>query len=125
MNINLGGPRQWALIADLVLHAGTAVPTPPLFSCAAYKPDEPYNMNAAGFCDPQIDRQIAHATAQQTTSAAAADRAGQHIDREIMQRVPWIPLVNLVGIDLVSAKVGNHQRTTAFGVLLDQLWVAN
>jgi peptide/nickel transport system substrate-binding protein len=97
----------------------------PLFSCTAFQPDEPYNMNPAGFCDPQIDRHIADASALQTTNPAAADRAWQHIDREIMKHVPWIPLVNPVGIDLVSAKVGNYQRTTAFGIPLDQLWVVN
>src|SRR6266545_947965 len=97
----------------------------PRFSCAAYQPGEPCNMNPAGFCDPQSDSQMAHATALQTTNAAAADRAWQHIDREIMQHAPWIPLVNPLGIDLVSARVGNYQRTPAFGVLLDQLWVLN
>jgi peptide/nickel transport system substrate-binding protein len=97
----------------------------PLFSCAAYQPGEPFNMNPAGFCDPQIDSQMARTTALQATNAAAADRAWQHIDKEIMQHVPWIPLVNPLGIDLVSARVGNYQRTPALGVLLDQLWIEN
>jgi len=97
----------------------------PLFSCAAYQPGEPFNMNPSGFCDPQIDSQMARATALQTANTAAADRAWQHIDKEIMQHVPWIPLVNPLGIDLVSARVGNYQRTPALGVLLDQLWIEN
>jgi DNA-binding SARP family transcriptional activator/ABC-type transport system substrate-binding protein len=97
----------------------------PLFSCAAYQPGAPFNMNPAGFCDRQIDSQMAHATALQTTNAAAANRAWQHIDRAIMRHTPWIPLVNPLGIDLVSARVGNYQRTPAFGVLLDQLWTEN
>jgi YVTN family beta-propeller protein len=97
----------------------------PLFSCAAYQPGEPFNMNPAGFCDRQIDSQITRATALQTANAATADRAWQHIDREIMQHVPWIPLVNPLGIDLVSERVGNYQRTPALGVPLDQLWIEN
>ncbi len=97
----------------------------PLFSCASYQPGEPFNMNPAGFCDRQIDSQIARATALQTANAAAANHAWQHIDREIMQHVPWIPLVNPLGIDLVSERVGNYQRTPALGVLLDQLWIEN
>ncbi len=68
---------------------------------------------------------MARATALQTINAAAANRAWQHIDREIMHYAPWIPLVNPLGIDLVSGQVGNYQRTPAFGVLLDQLWVVN
>jgi hypothetical protein len=34
-----------------------------------------------------------------------------------------VPLVNPLGIVLVSARVGNYQRNPAFGILLDQLWV--
>ncbi len=97
----------------------------PLFSCAAYQPSRPFNMNPAGFCDRQIDSQIASATALQTTNAAAANRAWQHIDSQIMRHSPWIPLVNPLGIDLVSARVGNYQRIPAFGVPLDQLWIKN
>jgi len=97
----------------------------PLFSCAAYQPGRPFNMNLAGFCDQQIDRQVATATTLQTTNAAAANRAWQHIDYEIMQHTPWIPLVNPLGIDLVSARVGNYQRIPEFGVPLDQLWIQN
>jgi YVTN family beta-propeller protein len=95
----------------------------PLFTCRAFRPDDPFNMNPGGFCDPQIDSQIAGATALQSTNAAAADRAWQRIDREIMTQVPWIPLVNPVGIDVLSPKIGNYQRTATYGVLLDQLWV--
>jgi peptide/nickel transport system substrate-binding protein len=94
-----------------------------LFSCAAYQHSKPVNTNLAGFCDRQIDSQIASATALQVTNAAAANRAWQHIDFEIMGKTPWIPLVNPLGIDLVSARVGNYQRIPAFGVPLDQLWV--
>jgi ABC-type oligopeptide transport system substrate-binding subunit len=95
----------------------------PLFSCAAYQPGRPFNMNPAGFCDQQIDSQIAAATTLQTTNVAAANRAWQRIDYEIMHHTPWIPLVNPLGIDLVSARVGNYQRIPEFGVLLDQLWI--
>jgi ABC-type transport system substrate-binding protein/DNA-binding SARP family transcriptional activator len=97
----------------------------PLFSCASYQPRQPYNTNPAGFCDREIDSQIAGATALETVNVATANRAWQRVDREIMQQVPWIPLVNPLGIDLVSERVGNYQRTPAFGVLLDQLWIEN
>ena len=80
-------------------------------------------MNPAGFCDQQIDSQIATATTLQTTNAAAANRAWQQVDYKIMEHTPWIPLVNPLGIDLVSARVGNYQRIPEFGVPLDQLWI--
>src|SRR5262249_47076041 len=97
----------------------------PLWARAPTHPRQPYNTNPAGFCDRQIDSQIARATALQTANAAAANRAWQRIDREIMQQAPWIPLVNPLGIDLVSERAGNYQRTPALGVLLDQLWIKN
>jgi peptide/nickel transport system substrate-binding protein len=95
----------------------------PLFTCDAYRPDTPYNMNPAGFCDPQLDNQIAHATTLQTVNVAAANRAWQAIDAKITDQAPWIPLINPLGIDLTSVRVGNYQRNPAFGVLLDQLWI--
>jgi ABC-type transport system substrate-binding protein/sugar lactone lactonase YvrE len=95
----------------------------PLFTCSAYQPDMQYNMNPAGLCDPQIDSQIASATSLQTTNVAIANRAWQNVDRDVTQRAAWIPLVNPLGIDLVSARVDNYQRNPSFGVLLDQLWI--
>jgi peptide/nickel transport system substrate-binding protein len=95
----------------------------PLFTCAAYRPAAAPNLNPAGFCDRRIDVQIAHATALQSVNVATANRAWQQIDAEVTRDAPWIPLINPLGIDLVSARVGNYQRTPALGVLLDQLWV--
>jgi peptide/nickel transport system substrate-binding protein len=95
----------------------------PLFTCEAYRPDMPFNLNAAGLCDPALDRDIAHATRLQSTNAAAANTAWQRIDRAITVRAAWIPLVTPLGIDFVAPRAGNYQRNPAFGVLLDQLWV--
>jgi ABC-type transport system substrate-binding protein/DNA-binding SARP family transcriptional activator len=95
----------------------------PLFTCAAYRPDAAPNLNPAGFCDRRIDAHIAHATSLQTVNVATANRAWQQIDAQVTRDAPWIPLINPLGIDLVSARVGNYQRTPALGVLLDQLWV--
>jgi ABC-type transport system substrate-binding protein/DNA-binding SARP family transcriptional activator/sugar lactone lactonase YvrE len=95
----------------------------PLFSCAAFRPSQPFNMNAAGFCDPVIDGQIASATAMQNVNTALANEAWERIDREITDQGPWIPLVNPLAVHLVSSRVGNYQADPAFGIPLDQLWV--
>ncbi|HEY8755798.1 MAG TPA: ABC transporter substrate-binding protein [Candidatus Dormibacteraeota bacterium] len=95
----------------------------PLFSCAAYRPSQPFNMNAAGFCDPVIDGQIASATAMQNVNTALANEAWERIDREITDQGPWIPLVNPLAVHIVSTRVGNYQADPAFGIPLDQLWV--
>jgi peptide/nickel transport system substrate-binding protein len=95
----------------------------PLFTCQAYRPRMPFNLNAAGLCDPGLDREIARATRLQTTNAAAANAAWQGIDRTMTARAAWIGLVTPLGIDFVAPRVGDYQRNPAFGVLLDQLWV--
>jgi peptide/nickel transport system substrate-binding protein len=97
----------------------------PLFSCAAYRPSQPFNMNVAGFCDPVIDGQIASATAMQNVNTALANEAWEHIDREITEKSPWIPLINPLAVHLVSTCVGNYQADPAFGIPLDQLWVVD
>jgi peptide/nickel transport system substrate-binding protein len=112
------GVLDWA--ADY--QAGSAF-FQPLFTCKAYRPTMPLNLNAAGLCDPALDRAIADATRLQTTNAAAANTAWQRIDRTVTARAAWIPLVAELGIDFVAARVGGYQRNPAFGVLLDQLWV--
>jgi peptide/nickel transport system substrate-binding protein len=95
----------------------------PLFTCTAYTPTRPFGMNAAAFCDPELDREIADATALQLTNVAAANAAWARVDRQVTSRAPWIPLVNPIAIDFVSSRVGNYMRNPAFGILLDQLWV--
>lgn len=87
-----------------------------LFTCRA-------GFNVSGLCDPALDREIDKATRLQPTNAAAANTAWQAVDREITTRSPWIPLVNPLGVDCLSARVGNYQRHPAFGLLLDRLWV--
>lgn len=95
----------------------------PLFSCAAYRPTQPFNLNAAGFCDPEIDGEIASATAMQNVNTAVANQAWERIDREVTDQGPWIPLVNPLAVHLLSNRVGNYQAHPAFGIPLDQLWV--
>ena len=47
------------------------------------------------------------------------------IDREIVDRAPWVPLFTPRSVDFVSNRVGNYQANTSASssVLLDQLWV--
>jgi ABC-type transport system substrate-binding protein len=97
---------------------------PPTFP--GYRPFCPFRtqgLNASRLCDPKLDRGIARATGLQTRNAAAANAAWQAVDRDVTNRVAWVPLVNPVGVDLLAGRVGNYLRNPAFGVLLDQLWV--
>jgi ABC-type transport system substrate-binding protein/DNA-binding SARP family transcriptional activator len=95
----------------------------PLFTCAAYQPHTPFMMNKAGFCHRGIDAAIARATVLEAANPAAANAAWERVDRRITLAAPWVPLVDLRGVDFVARRVGNYGRNPVFGILLDQLWV--
>jgi ABC-type transport system substrate-binding protein/class 3 adenylate cyclase len=94
-----------------------------LLTCSAYQPASDVNLNAAGFCDRSLDRTGERAHALEASDPAAAGELWRQVDRRIVEAAPLVPFVNTAGVDLVSARVGNYQRTIAIGVLLDQLWV--
>lgn len=95
----------------------------PLFTCASFLPASPNNRNAAAFCEPRIDRQIANATAEQVANPDAARRVWERIDSQIVDEAPLVPLVNPKAIEVLAKRVGNYQYSPQYGVLVDQLWV--
>jgi peptide/nickel transport system substrate-binding protein len=95
----------------------------PLFTCRAARRSNPVITNPAGVCDPAIDARIYRAEQLQKTSLAAADSDWQAIDRAVTDRAVWVPLINPRGIDYVSERVGNYQRSPQLAVLLDRIWV--
>jgi peptide/nickel transport system substrate-binding protein len=106
---------------------GASVPKPAshiveTLTCGAYKPGG-YNTNAAGFCDPAIDREIARAQSLEKTEPQRASRLWAKIDRDLTDAAPWVAFANGAQADVVSAKVRNYQFNPRLGVLLDQLWV--
>ena len=96
---------------------------PALLTCASYQPEAHVNLNAAGFCDRRVDKQIERAEALAASDPAVSAALWSKVDREVVDAAPWIPFLNRAGIDLTSARVGNYQRHLQFSVLLDQLWV--
>jgi ABC-type transport system substrate-binding protein len=54
---------------------------------------------------------------------AFREATGAQVDRRVVDAAPWVFLVNPVGFDFVSERVGNYQRHPQWGVLLAQLWV--
>jgi ABC-type transport system substrate-binding protein/DNA-binding SARP family transcriptional activator len=102
--------------------AGSAL-FPPLFTCSAYRPATPFNSNPAGFCEPDIDRAIERATALEPVNTAAAAAAWRDVDRRVARQAPWAPLISAQGVDLVSHRLGNYQRSPISGVMLDRVWV--
>jgi ABC-type transport system substrate-binding protein len=78
--------------------------------------------NWTRFCDPKIDAQIARLEKEEPADPAATAGLAAKIDREIVNRAPWVPLVTPRFVDLTSPRVGNYQVSNG-AVLLDQLWV--
>jgi YVTN family beta-propeller protein len=75
------------------------------------------------FCDPHLDRLNARARALNATSSRAAAALWAKLDRELVDRAVWLPMVNERGIDFVSARVRNYQSHPYAGIIADQLWV--
>ena len=79
--------------------------------------------NTAEFCDPTIDREIAHAESLQTSTPLAASRLWAKIDRDLTDQAPWVSFANGLKLEIIAARVGNYQYNPQWGTLLDQLWV--
>ena len=94
-----------------------------LLTCHAFIPASPVNLNGAEFCDPELDAQIKRATALEAVAPGLAGEQWSHIDREITNRAPWLPLYNPRVPIAVSARVGNYQYHPNWILLFDQLWV--
>jgi peptide/nickel transport system substrate-binding protein len=95
----------------------------PLLTCASYVPASADNANFAGFCDPHIDRAIEHAQTEQTANPELAGRLWQRVDREIVDKAPWVPLSSPNLLNVLSRRVGNFQFSPMWSMLVDQLWV--
>jgi ABC-type transport system substrate-binding protein/DNA-binding SARP family transcriptional activator/streptogramin lyase len=103
-------------------------PTPsnfiePLLTCRSFVPGSRNNVNVAEFCDRAIDAQVAHASALQAHDPAAAGELWSRIDRELVDRAPWVPLYNPRTVTVLGTRVGNYKYHPFWNLLLDQLWV--
>jgi YVTN family beta-propeller protein len=92
----------------------------PLFLCSSIHPRSGGNPNLSAFCDPDIDAEIAAASAAHRPEA---DARWEHAYRKLADAAPVVPLVNRRTVALVSKRVGNYQLHPLWGPLLDQLWV--
>ena len=64
-----------------------------LFSCSAFLPRNPENLNVTQFCDPAIDRQMRRAQAEQLSDPTGSRALWQRVDREVTDASPWVPLI--------------------------------
>ena len=81
-----------------------------------------FQENPAKFCNPGIDAEIGHLAGIEPFNPDGAVDLAAHIDREITDLAPWVPLFNPQSLVLTSARVGNYQSERG-ALLIDQLWV--
>jgi peptide/nickel transport system substrate-binding protein len=87
-----------------------------LFSCAEF-------VLPTRFCDPQVQRTLAQATAAEAQNPPAAPALWQKAERQILAQGPIVPIDNQQDANFVSKRVGDFQYHPQWGALLDQLWV--
>jgi YVTN family beta-propeller protein len=129
----VGGARYYADISDSrkraqIGFAGWEDVTPAaflvqLFSCRAFLPRNPNNLNVTEFCDPAIDRQMRRAQAEELSDPVGSRALWQRIDREVTDASPWVTLIASKDVNFLSKRVGNYQWSPSMGMLIDQLWV--
>jgi ABC-type transport system substrate-binding protein len=86
------------------------------FSCAGQG-------NQGWFCDRRVAAENNRAQSLWSTNPRAAASGWARIDRQLVARAAWLPLVDLKGIDFVSARVRNYHFHPYSGIIADQLWL--
>jgi ABC-type transport system substrate-binding protein/DNA-binding SARP family transcriptional activator len=75
------------------------------------------------FCDRRIDRLNGQARSFLATRPREAARLWARIDRELVDRALWLPMINERGIDFLSTRVANYGSHPYWGLFVDQLSV--
>ncbi len=93
-------------------------------TCAYYVPGNSIATDdAAGFCDPGLDRQIARGAAEQTINPADAAAQWARLDRQLTDLAILVPTVTPNEVDFLSSRVRNYQYNPVWGALIDQFWI--
>jgi DNA-binding SARP family transcriptional activator/ABC-type transport system substrate-binding protein/streptogramin lyase len=79
--------------------------------------------NNGWFCDRQVQAENRRAQSLMLTAPRAAGNVWARIDRQLVAKAAWLPLVDLLGVDFVSARVRNYQFNPISGMIADQLWL--
>jgi peptide/nickel transport system substrate-binding protein len=95
-----------------------------LLGCDAFVPESDASPNISGFCDRTVVEPLMdQAEALGVTKPRAAERLWQQVDRKVTDLAVWLPLVNPLEVDLVSARVGNFSWSPQSHLMPSLLWV--
>ncbi|HYZ29016.1 MAG TPA: BTAD domain-containing putative transcriptional regulator [Thermoleophilaceae bacterium] len=76
------------------------------------------------FCDRNIEASLRRAQTLKSTNPRAAAAIWARVDRRLVNRAAWVPMINELGLDFVSERVRNYQFHPYWGLIADQLWLA-
>jgi YVTN family beta-propeller protein len=74
-------------------------------------------------CDPALDRMMSKATALQVRDPERAAALWAAVDRRIVDRAYWVPLVNSHSPELVSKRLRNFQYNPIWDFIAGQAWI--
>jgi len=80
----------------------------PLLSCGSFRAASARNTNLSGFCDRRVDALIRRASALEPTDPAAAGRLWPTVDRRVTAQAPWVPLISVRRVSVVSKRLRNY-----------------
>jgi ABC-type oligopeptide transport system substrate-binding subunit len=81
------------------------------------------SFNLGSFCEPEIDVRMRKAARLATTNPSRSHELWSQIEHDLVDRAPWVPLVNTRFVTLASEGLGNFLFNPAVGPLIDQMWV--
>lgn len=94
-----------------------------LLSCASFTPGSDSSINIAGYCNKDLDSQMAKAMQTAVTDPQAANEMWAKLDKAYMEEAPVAPLFTPKNVDFVSKRVGNFIFSNQFRWVIDQSWV--
>jgi peptide/nickel transport system substrate-binding protein len=81
------------------------------------------SFNLSHFCDPEIDARMRKATRLATIDPQQSHELWSQIEHDLVDQAPWVPLINMQFVTVVSQDVSNYLFSAAGGPLIDQMWV--
>ena len=75
------------------------------------------------FCDPRLDRAARRAESMRIRDPDRSAALWADIDRKLVDRAVWVPLVNERIVDFVSRRVRNYQFSPVYHFLPAQFWL--
>lgn len=94
-----------------------------LYSCSTFHPGSDGSMNISGYCNKDLDAEMARASAVSITDPAAGNRIWADVDRRVTDLSLAANLVQEKWVDLVSSRLGNYQFSQISHMIFSKVWV--